>query len=153
MVLLAISCKVRGGELENYKEEPRADYVSGNVPGITKEELREVLLEVFKAGEEPGSVSGNGITDEPVPESVSGNGADAGTVSGNGNSVSDNSVSYNGILTDIYTEVQTLQKEELPIWDKPLEDYTVTEGLLLLMFFLLLALFLGKFFKKGERYV
>lgn len=142
-------------------EETEKLYVSGNVPGedgavpsITADELRLLLMEVLGIdGEEDQKQMAGGEAG-----SVSGNGADAGTVSGNGssvsdNSVSDNSVSYNGILTDIYTEVQTLQKEEPPIWEKPLEDYTVTEGLLLIMFLLLLGIFASHFLKGGEKYV
>lgn len=137
-------------------EETEKLYVSGNVPGedgtvpsITADELRLLLMEVLGIdGEEDQEQIAGGEAG-----SVSGNDADAGTVSGNGSSVSDNSVSYNGILTDIYTEVQTLQKEELPIWEKPLEDYTVTEGLLLIMFLLLLGIFASHFLKGGEKYV
>lgn len=137
-------------------EETEKLYVSGNVPGedgavpsITEDELRLLLMEVLGIdGEEDQKQMAGGEAG-----SVSGNGADAGTVSGNGSSVSDNSVSYNGILTDIYTEVQTLQKEEPPIWEKPLEDYTVTEGLLLIMFLLLLGIFASHFLKGGEKYV
>lgn len=106
-------------------------------------------MEVFRPEEGKESVSGNDVPAEPVPESVSGNDAPGESVSGNG--VSGNSVSgndYMPVLTDMYAEMQ-----QPSIWDKPLEDYTVTEGLLLLMFTLLLALITGKFFKKGERHV
>lgn len=127
------------------------EYVSGNIlPIMTKEELKELLIEVFKLDEEPESVSGNDILLEPVPESVSGNDALEESVSGN-SSVSSNTVSgndYMPILTDMYAEMQ-----QPTIWDKPLEDYTVTEGLLLLMFIILLVKLIGSLIKIGERHV
>lgn len=130
--------------MEDSMDRPH-EYVSGNVlPIMTSEELRELLIEVFKLDEEPESVSGNDVSAEPPLESVSGNDVLEESVSGN--SVSSND--YMPILTDMYAEMQ-----QPTIWDKPLEDYSVTEGLLLLMFILLLALFVGKFFKKGERHV
>lgn len=129
------------------------DYVSGNVPAssMTRDDWKELLIEVFGL-ETAESVSNNDIIEELAPDSVSGNDIEEELIS---ESVSDNSVSgdsvssndYMPILTDIYSEIRQ------PIWEKKLEDYTVTEGLLLLMFILLLALFVGKFFKKGERHV
>lgn len=136
--------------LEDNLDIPQ-EYVSGNIlPIMTKEELKELLIEVFKLDEEPESVSGNDILLEPVPESVSGNDALEESVSGN-SSVSSNTVSgndYMPILTDMYAEMQ-----QPTIWDKPLEDYTVTEGLLLLMFIILLVKLIGSLIKIGERHV
>lgn len=136
-------------------------YVSGNVPGeggappaITAEELRQLLLEVL--GVEEGADQDQELLPETTEESVSDNDAASYGVSDNdaaAYSVSGNSVSYNGVLTDIYTEVQTLQKEDLPIWEKPLADYTVTEGLLLIMLLLLLGIFASHFLRGGEKYV
>lgn len=127
------------------------EYVSGNVlPVMTKEELKELLVEVFKLDKEPESVSGNDVFVEPAPENVSGNDALEESVSGN-SSVSGNTVSgndYMPILMDMYAEMQ-----QPTIWDKPLEDYTVTEGLLLLMFIILLVKLVGSLIKKGERHV
>lgn len=138
---------------DNESVSGNGSYVSGNVPdgyapGITLEELRQLLIELGIAedpdAEETESVSGNDAAD-----TVSGNDA-ADTVSGNIYSVSDNSVSYNGVLTDIYGEVS---KENVPIWEKKLEDYTVSEGLLLLIFLLLLGILASLFLRGGEKYV
>lgn len=137
---------------EVYQE--KLDYVSGNVPAssMTRDDWKELLIEVFGL-ETAESVSNNDVIEELTPDSVSGNDIAEELISESvsDNSVSGNSVSSNDympILTDMYTEMQ-----QPTIWDKPLEDYSVTEGLLLLMFILLLALFVGKFFKKGERHV
>ena len=120
-------------------------------PEVSDEELQtEEEVEDTLAGEE--SDQEIVLPDSPDPvedildETVSNGDV---TVSG-GNFTVDNYTDYSEALSDIHAELQLLN---VPIWDKPIEDYTVAEGLLLCSVLLLIALLIGKIFRGGEKYV
>lgn len=83
-----------------------------------------------------------------------------------GGSVSDNGIGP-GIENTLDTFIKTVSSNQLlmdeyatstvtdtyTVWNKPIEDYTVTEGLLLLIFVFLLVVFVGKMVIGGGKYV
>lgn len=71
------------------------------------------------------------------------------TVSGNDIIIGDYS-DYGEALSEIHAE---LQSQNVPIWEKPIEDYTVTEGLLLCLVLIAISILFGKIFRGGEKYV
>ncbi len=128
--------------------------VSANTPEVIPEPVSESPVPAGELQEdeenmpEELSAASEDLQEEPADETVSG-----GDLTVSGNVYVENFVDYGPVLEDIHAELQTLKKEEQSIWDKPLEDYTVTEGLLLCLVLMMIALLIGKIFRGGEKYV
>ena len=117
------------------------------------EEIAETDSDVVSS--DTPTVSGNDVTDsvdEAVPfvseftDSV--DTVNMETVSGN-DTVSGNSV-YNTTNNITYEVVSYPTEETYTLWEKPLNEYSVSEGLLLLIFCLLFVMFIKKLWKGGS---
>lgn len=97
------------------------------------------------------SVSGNDVAEVPESEVHEENSVaeiETDSVSGNSPSVSGNSITYISNYTT-YEEVVPTVEESYTIWGKPLLDYTVSEGLLLIIVCFVILFYIRKLFLGG----
>lgn len=142
--------------VENPVETPMEDSVEVGTDDV--ESSTEPSTEVV----EPSTELFTETVTEPSTEVVEPSTEADDTISGNGLSEDIRetldfvvkSVSDNQLFVKNYKDVNTTAIVDThTIWDKPIETYTVTEGMLTLIFLFLLAMFIGKMVIGGGKFV
>lgn len=134
-------------ENETIYEETTETNTSESIP----EDIPEAFVDVSESSETSSSQDSETVSSDEVEitEEETETEEITETETFYGETVSSNSVSENSFTDEVSIYGETLV--EIPFFDKTLSDYTVTEGLLLLIFILVFGLWLQNIiFRKGN---